>query len=58
MKLFPPTLGQHCFVLVVIEYFTKCIQVKPLARITTKQVQFFLKEHHLSVRDPTHHHYR
>ena len=39
---FPMATGQRKFLIVAIDYFTKWIEAKPLAKITTKQVaQFF-----------------
>ena len=39
---FPVASGQRKYIIVAIDYFTKWIEAKPLAKITTKQVtQFF-----------------
>ena len=39
---FPIASGQRKFLVVAIDYFTKWIEAKPLAKITTKQIaQFF-----------------
>jgi len=41
---FPITVGQFKFIVVVIEYFTKWIEVEPLTTITTeKMVKFIWK---------------
>ncbi|KAL0286881.1 UNVERIFIED_CONTAM: hypothetical protein Sradi_7137800, partial [Sesamum radiatum] len=39
---FPLTVGQREFLLVVIDYFTKRIEAKPLARITEGEVMKFI----------------
>lgn len=36
--------AQRKFLIVAIDYFTKCVEAKPLAMITTKQVAQFLYE--------------
>ncbi|XP_020232081.1 uncharacterized protein LOC109812505 [Cajanus cajan] len=38
---FPPAKGQHKFLLVAIDYFTKWIEACPLARITTENIRKF-----------------
>nr|KYP58025.1 Transposon Ty3-I Gag-Pol polyprotein [Cajanus cajan] len=38
---FPPAKGQLKFLLVAIDYFTKWIEARPLARITTENIQKF-----------------
>lgn len=38
---FPPGIGQHKFLLVAVDYFMKRIEVEPLKRITTLQLQGF-----------------
>jgi len=39
---FPPATGQRKFLLVVVDYFTKWIEVEPLVKITAQQVQSFV----------------
>ena len=39
---FPVAIAQRKFLIVAIDYFTKWIEAKPLARITTEQVAQFL----------------
>jgi len=39
---FSPGKGQVKFLIVAIDYFTKWIEAKPLATITTQQVQQFV----------------
>ena len=39
---FPPASRQRKFLLVVVDYFTKWIEVEPLTRITATQVQQFV----------------
>ena len=41
---FPMATAQRKFLIVAIDYFTKWIEAKPLAKITTKQVAQFLWE--------------
>ncbi|KAL8091611.1 hypothetical protein AgCh_034024 [Apium graveolens] len=41
---FPMAMAQRKFLIVTIDYFTKWIEAKPLAKITTKQVAQFLWE--------------
>lgn len=41
VRPFPPGPAQKKFLLVVIDYFTKWVEVEPLATITTTQVQKF-----------------
>jgi len=41
LGLFPLTKGQVKFLIVAIDYFTKWIEVEPLATITAQQVQKF-----------------
>ena len=41
---FPMAVAQRKFLIVAIDYFTKWIEAKPLAQITTKQVSQFLWE--------------
>ncbi|XP_065012776.1 uncharacterized protein LOC135641343 [Musa acuminata AAA Group] len=38
---FPPALGQRCYLIFGVDYFTKWVEVKPLVSITEKQVQNF-----------------
>lgn len=38
---FPTTKGQVKFLLIMVDYFTKWIEVEPLATITTQKVQKF-----------------
>jgi len=42
---FPLAKGQVKFLIVAVDYFTKWIEAKPIATITTRQVQNFLWKH-------------
>jgi len=37
------------FVVVAIEYFTRCIEAKPLAKITSEIMKVLLAEHNLQI---------
>ncbi|KAI3444854.1 hypothetical protein Pfo_001519 [Paulownia fortunei] len=39
---FPPPTGQRKFLIVIVDYFTKKVEAKPLARITEKEVIKFM----------------
>ncbi|XP_057537976.1 uncharacterized protein LOC130815501 [Amaranthus tricolor] len=39
---FPPAKGQHKFIIVAIDYFTKYVEAEPLSSITDKQVCQFI----------------
>jgi len=39
---FPPETGQRRFLIVAVDYFTKWIEAKPLAKIMTANVQNFM----------------
>jgi len=39
---FPEATGQRKFLLVAVDYFTKWIEVEPLAKITVRQIQSFV----------------
>lgn len=41
MGLFPPAAGQVKFLIVDVNYFTKCIEVEPVAKITGQKVKRF-----------------
>nr|KYP54976.1 hypothetical protein KK1_001177 [Cajanus cajan] len=42
LGLFPLAKGQYKFLLLVVDYFTKWIEVEPLATISAQNVQKFL----------------
>jgi len=44
LSSFSPDKGQVKFLIVVVDYFTKWIEAKPLATITTQQVQQFVSK--------------
>jgi hypothetical protein len=37
-----PAQGNYTFVIVVVEYFTKCVEAKPVTNITSATIQKFL----------------
>lgn len=39
---FPPASGQRRFLIVIVDYFTKWVEAKPLASITEKQVEGYI----------------
>jgi hypothetical protein len=43
-----PAQGNYTFIIVVVEYFTKWIKVKPVTNISSTTIKkFFLAKHHL-----------
>ncbi|XP_065007550.1 uncharacterized protein LOC135638364 [Musa acuminata AAA Group] len=39
---FPPASGQRKYIIVGVDYFTKCVEAEPLATITERQIEKFI----------------
>ena len=43
-KIYPPSSGQHCFVIVEIDYFTKWVEAIPIRSVTQVTIIMFIEE--------------
>ncbi|KAI5323808.1 hypothetical protein L3X38_032881 [Prunus dulcis] len=43
-KIYPASSKQHCFIIVATDYFTKCIEAKPVKSTTSQEIITFIEE--------------
>ncbi|KAI5313266.1 hypothetical protein L3X38_042440 [Prunus dulcis] len=43
-KIYPASSKKHCFIIVATNYFTKCVEAKPVKSTTSQEIITFIEE--------------